>query len=706
MEQIVRFDGQSTTVILSLEAEVPAVSYWGSKLGPSDEAAVAFLLARDPAPGTASIESPITLCPTQAAGYFGHAGLAVHSESGGWDVNPSRFVVRERSPTHVLFEGADDQTGVMLVIEIHWCPQTDVLKMRQRLQNCSQAPLIVDWLAAGTVPIPSDMDHVTDFEGRWALEFQQVSQKLRSGAHVRENIRGRTSHDCFPATIFHHETTNEKQGKAFGFHLGWSGNHKSIADTLNDGRTAFQMGEKLLAGEGRLKVREILETPWLFGSFSHEGFNRLSNNFHRYVKLHLTDHDRCRSTRPVHYNTWEAIYFDHDQAKLGRLVDKAAALGVERFVLDDGWFKGRRNDAAGLGDWFVDRSVYPDGLTPLIDRVNVHGMEFGLWVEPEMVNPNSDLYRQHPDWVLQAKTSEQIPSRHQLVLDLSRTDVLQYLFERLDALLSEYNISYLKWDMNRDIQQPGSDGRASVHRQVGELYQLIAAIRDKYPDLEIESCSSGGARADFGILSQTDRVWTSDSNDALDRLDIQRGASMFLPLGVLGSHVGPRDCHITGRTLSMELRAATAVFGHMGLEMDLEELTEEEAVILKAAIDLHKRFRALIHGGDLVRLDSKLHARSFGVVAQDKREALFSYTQVATRRHASPETWFLDSLDPSENYRLKVVWPLTNKRVKLEQLTPLVDQRFSGHALINIGIQLPHMLPQSALIIHLHASDN
>lgn len=705
MEKIIRFDGQDTTVVLSLQEGVPAISYWGPKLHPGDEGAVSVLLARNPAPGAASIECPVTLCPTQAAGYFGHVGLVIQSENGGWDVNPSGFAVQEKSPTRVVLEGRDGHTGIILTIEMRWCTETDILKIRQSLQNCSPATLAVNWLAAGTVPIPSDMDHLTDFEGRWALEFQAVSRKLCPGAHVRENKRGRTSHDCFPAAIFHQETTNENQGKVLGFHLAWSGNHKLVADALNDGRTAFQAGENLLSGEGHLGVGEVLETPWLYGTFSNEGFGRMSRNFHRYVKLHLTDHDRCRPIRPVHYNTWEAVYFEHGQAKLERLVDKAAKLGVERFVLDDGWFEGRRNDAAGLGDWFVDKSIYPQGLAPLIDRVNGHGMEFGLWVEPEMVNPNSDLYRKHPDWVLQAEACDQIPSRNQLVLDLSKADVRQYLFDRLDALLSEYNIGYLKWDMNRDIQHPGSGGRPSVHRQIRALYQLMADIREKHPLLEVESCSSGGARADFGILGQADRVWTSDSNDALDRLDIQRGASMFLPLGVLGNHVGPRDCHITGRSISIELRAATAVFGHMGLEMDLEELTPEETATLKTAIDLHKRFRTLIHDGDLVRLSGKLHARSFGVVAHNKQEALFSYSQVATRREASPETWVLAGLEPNAVYHLRVVWPLTSERVSLKQLEPLDGHSFSGQALMNIGVQLPHMYPQSALIVHLQAVD-
>ncbi len=702
MTEEIRFDGQGSTVVLAVSDQGTQIVYWGAKLDATEEALL-LLGSRNPAPGAASTECPITLCPTLAAGYIGHAGVELQTEDGGWDANPIGFKVEESSPTHAVIVGEDKHTGVVLRAELEWCDQTDILKIRHSLRNSSSSSCTINWLAAGTVPIACHMDHLTDFEGRWALEFQTVSGKLRAGAHVRENLRGRTSHDCFPGAILREGSTSEQVGDAIGLHFGWSGNHKSVTEILNDGRTAFQVGERLLPGEARLAVGETWQTPWVFGSFSDAGFNGLSQNFHRYVRTHLLDANHRKKTRPVHYNTWEAIYFDHSERKLNQLVDKAASLGVERFVLDDGWFRGRRNDATGLGDWFVDTSVYPQGLAPLIERVNAYGMEFGLWVEPEMVNPDSDLYRKHPDWVLKAQTTAQIPSRNQLVLDLSRAEVWQYLFARLDALLIDNNIAYLKWDMNRDIQHPGSGGVPSVHRQVQALYRLINAVRDKYPDVEIESCSSGGARADFGVLSYTDRVWTSDSNDALDRLDIQRGASLFLPTDVLGAHVGPRDCHITGRTLSMELRAATAMFGHMGLEMDLGELTLEESETLKAAIALHKRFRPLIHSGDYYRLDGPPHARSFGVVSEDKREALFSYSQVATRRTASPEKWRFAGVDPDREYHFNVVWSAGRERIKLDQLSGLNGQRFKGELLVKAGLQLPEMLPESALVVHLEA---
>ncbi len=332
-------------------------------------------------------------------------------------------------------------------------------------------------------------------------------------------------------------------------------------------------------------------------------------------------------------------------------------------------------------------------------------MAFGL--NPEMVNPDSDLFRQHPNWVLSSGTSEQIPFRHQLALDLSRQQVNDYLFERLDALLSDHDISYLKWDMNRDIHHPGrsnQSGRPVAHAQVTALYELLAKVRAKHPGIEIESCASGGGRADYGILEYTDRIWTSDSNDALDRLAIQRGCSIFFPAEVMGAHIGPRVCHITGRTLSAELRAATAMFGHMGMEFDLHELTEGEAVTIKAAVALHKRCRRLIHSGDLVRLQTPSCVSAFAIVSDCRGEALVSYTQTATRTDTVPEVLKFPALEPSKNYRLDVVWP-PSAEARVKNTAAGIGGEYCGDPLMKVGMQLPLMQPETALMFYLKVVD-
>jgi len=550
-----------------------------------------------------------------------------------------------------------------------------------------------------TLPIPDSVNQLTSFTGRWANEFQTQTVDQFIGAFVRENRRGRTSHDAFPGLLMHPQTTSENVGEVFGFHLGWSGNHRTVSEKLSDGRAFIQMGECLLPGEIMLAQGKAYETPAMYAAHSIEGFSGLSQKFHRFVRSHMQTEAMKAKPRSIHYNTWEAVYFDHQPDKLMALAEKAAELGVERFVLDDGWFRGRRDDTAGLGDWYVDGDIYPDGLGPLINHVTSLGMEFGLWVEPEMVNPDSDLYRNHPDWVLSTTTSEQIPFRNQLALDLSNSAVTDYVFERLDALLSDHDISYLKWDMNRDIHHPGQNGVPVAHAQVKALYDLLAKLRAKHPGVEIESCASGGGRADYGILEYTDRIWTSDSNDALDRLSIQRGCSMFFPSEIMGSHIGPRVCHITGRTLSAELRAATAIFGHMGMEFNLTELTDEEAITIKAAVLLHKRHRNLIHGGDLVRYETPACASAFSIVATDKSEALVSYTQTATSTDTVPEILKFKSLDPAAVYQLDVVWP-NNFTGLVNTETDYLCADYSGELLAKVGVQLPLMLPETALVFY------
>jgi alpha-galactosidase len=404
----------------------------------------------------------------------------------------------------------------------------------------------------------------------------------------------------------------------------------------------------------------------------------------------------------VHFNTWEAVYFDLSLERLCTLADRAADVGVERFVLDDGWFKNRKSDAAGLGDWTVDKNAFPDGLTPLINHVHDKNMEFGLWIEPEMVNPDSDLYRAHPDWVLNTPSAPLLLSRNQLVLDLTRKEVQTYLFDRLDALLCEYPISYLKWDMNRAIHQPGDQhGRAVGHHQTRALYDLLERTRSAHPTVEIESCSSGGGRADFGVLEFTDRIWTSDSNDALDRLRIQKGFSMFFPAEVMGAHIGPGVCHITGRILSMETRAGVAMFGHMGIEANLLEIDDDQTETLKAGVSLHKKHRQLIHSGNLVRLNTQCNENGFGIIAQDGGEALFSYAQLDSLSNSVSGRLQFVGLDSNRFYQVSIVWPQEPTSYSTSILDVINGSVISGEALTKAGIQLPIMHPASLLVFHL-----
>ncbi|MFM7898663.1 MAG: alpha-galactosidase, partial [Actinomycetota bacterium] len=384
----------------------------------------------------------------------------------------------------------------------------------------------------------------------------------------------------------------EWSGEVWGCHLAWSGNHSLLAEVLTDGRRYAQLGELLMPGEACLDPGASYATPVVVGTYSSGGFTPASWVMHGHARDEAHSHGAAPAVRKVLLNTWEATYFDHDTEKLKALAEAAADVGIERFVLDDGWFGARRNDRAGLGDWVVSREVYPQGLAPLIAHVRSRGMDFGIWVEPEMVNRNSDLVRAHPEWVLHSPDYEPVMARHQLLLDLTNEAAFAHIYGQLDALLRDHDIAFVKWDMNRPlIHASAADGAAGAHRQTLAFYRLLDALRAAHPRVEFESCASGGGRIDHAVLSRTVRAWTSDCNDPLERQRIQRGVGMWVPNEMLGMHVGARVSHTTGRSQSIEMRAITAMFGWMGVECDPRKLDDHERDVLRQVIVLHKRHR-------------------------------------------------------------------------------------------------------------------
>lgn len=686
-----RLDGRTVTLVITIEQDVPAILYWGPRLGQDISVEMLRALAlRDVAPSSPSRDAAVSLTPMPGSGFPGRPGIAVERNGVDWAVNAVVTAVTA-DPDTITIESVDAVHGIALTHRLLLSAQDDVLVAATTLHNTGTAPLAVAALAAPVIPLPDSATRLTGFEGRWAGEFQTLTIDRPPGLWMRENRRGRTSHDSFPGLIAHEAGTTERHGDAYGFHLGWSGNHRVAVETLPDGRQHVAMEALYLPGEIRLEPGETLSTPDLYASATGAGLSALSRSFHDFLRRR-PEHARLRAKpRPVHYNTWEAVYFDHDPAVLMQMADRAAAVGAERFVLDDGWFLGRRHDRAGLGDWTVDAAVYPEGLAPLIDHVERLGMEFGLWVEPEMVSIDSDLYRAHPDWAMATPPAPPRPFRHQLVLDFGRAAVRDHIHAQIDALLAHHRIAYLKWDMNSDLNQPGgANGRAAADAHVRGVYEVLDRLRAEHPQIEIESCASGGGRADYAILTRTDRIWTSDSNDALDRLAIQRGFSHFFPAELMGSHVGPATCHITGRRLTMATRVQTAFFGHMGMELNLRETDDAAFAELARGIALHKEHRGLIHAGDHLRLDSAAGVDAFGIVARNRREALFSYTCVEERRAAHPARLRLAGLDPAATYALRRIWPQTTDAIIV-----------SGDALMRAGWQPPRLHPGTGVILHL-----
>ncbi|MGB5077221.1 MAG: alpha-galactosidase, partial [Sphingorhabdus sp.] len=637
------------------------------------------------------------------------SGFSAHRKGRDW---ASLFNVHE---VEAHEKGAsitcrDESTLMDLEYRIGIDPHTGVLDIGVILINRGQDVIDLNDMATACLPVPQTMTDIIGFTGRWTQEFGQERIARATGSYLRENRSGRTSHFSYPAVLLATSDTNEQSGDVYGFHLAWSGNHRLRVDTLTDGRVFASLGALLLPGEIRLAPGEQFASPHIIAAYSANGFSALSRKFHGHVRKQILRPQMRAKPRPVHYNTWEAVYFDHDVDRLKELANRAAEMGVERFVLDDGWFGDRRDDSAGLGDWVVSGEVYPEGLGPLVDHVTGLGMEMGIWFEPEMVNPDSDLFRAHPDWVLGAAGVQQIPFRGQYVLDISRPEVADYLFGQIDAVLSDHDISYIKWDMNRDLSHPGDlDGRARAYAQVHALYALLDRVRLAHPHVEIESCASGGARADMGVLAHSDRVWTSDSNDAIDRLHIQRGASFFLPPEILGCHVGPGHCHVTGRRLTMAMRAATALVGHMGLELNLLTEPAADLVQLKNAIALHKHHRSLLHSGETYRLDLPSHLLAHAVVASDRSEALFWLAYLASEKKILPDRLRFSGLDASRQYRVKLLWPSNwhaNKGPSAIETLGITGEGhlFSGEALMTVGLQMPASYPETILIFHLLAS--
>ncbi len=691
--------GVRSSLVIDCRAHAPEIIYWGPRLeSNTDYTLIADLSMRQEAPASVEKEPAISLSPLLAAGFTGQTSIHVLRDSDTWGVYPKIRDVSMTSDEELTITSEDSTNRITLYHTLKIDPESDIISAKTTIKNHHERGLHVEWCAAPTFPIPSKYNDIISFEGRWAKEFQTRRHTRYEGTFLQENRKGRTSHDNFPGLVLAESNTNDLQGNALGFHLAWSGNHRLCVEELHDGRALAQMGELLFPGEVTIEQNDSYQSPTVYATFSQKGLNGVTQNFHTFVRSQILSESITLKPRPVHFNTWEALYFDHDNEKLADLVEAAAEIGAERFVLDDGWFKGRRNDAAGLGDWYVDTRIYPDGLGPLIENVKAAGMEFGLWFEPEMVNPDSDLYRDHPDWVLQLENAPVVMARNQLVLDLTRAEVCEYLFERINTLLTEYDIAYIKWDMNRDIHHPASkEGAPAVHQQTLALYALINAIRKRHPDLEIESCASGGGRVDLGILSCTDRVWTSDSNDALDRLSIQQGFSLFFPPEIMGAHVGPFECHITGRKIPIETRVSTAFFGHMGMEVNLLEMQEDERSTLKRGISLHKRYRHILHHGQLIRFHTTDHAHSFAVMSQDLRCAIYTYTDIFGHTENQPKPFRFCGVEAKANYKVSLIWP-ENKTHLHDWQTTLSKHIFPGVLLLEVGIQLPLIKPETSLI--------
>ena len=695
---MLRLDGADATLVLALREGPPAIVYWGPRLADAADLALINALATPGVPpGTLDGGEPFNLVPEAGRGFSGHPALELHRADGGF-VTQLRQVAIGLSAGVATFELVDDLAGVELTLTAALDPATGVASFRGRLVNTGPDALALDWMAPAALPLPAD--ELMLFDGRWNQEFRTVRERLLTGLVVKENRTGRTSHHAPPFAVAGEAGFGERHGVVLGLHLAWSGNARLLFERTKSGVLQAQAGELFLPGEMVLAPGEAYETPILYAARSEVGLGGLSDRFHHFVRRTIMEGRLAAKPRPVNFNTWEAVYFRHDPGELKALADVAASVGAERFVLDDGWFEGRDDDTAGLGDWRPDPRKYPDGLGPLIDHVRGLGLEFGLWVEPEMANAKSKLLAEHPDWSLHVEGRLQPLGRNQFVLDLTRAEVAEAILAQLDALLSAHPISYLKWDMNRDLAHAASFGRPASHRQTLAVYALIDRLRAAHPTVEIESCASGGGRADYAILTRTDRIWTSDNNDPIERQAIQRGFGVFFPPEVMGAHVGPSPSHGTGRRTSLTLRAWTALFGHMGIEADVRDFSDVERARLGEAIATYKQLRPLLHGGRTVRLEAD-DPGAVAFMVTGEGGAVVSYAQLGVAAQPGVTRLRLAGLDPAAAYRARLLTPPRDIGLAAPGLVRGETAVVSGAGLMAMGLPLPPLGPGQIAVVRL-----
>ncbi len=697
--ELIHLRRAGVSVIIDTSSGTPAILHWGAEL-PDVSAPEDFVRTQLELTPPCDFDQPQTIgiWRENARGFLGRPTVIGSREGADFS---QKFDLRDikRHDEHTVEFCSVDADAELEVCARFTLDAAGILHIKQSITNLNLVPFNLESLTT-FVPVPDYVSESLDFTGRWLNERNPQRQPIRVGSWTREGREGRTGHDYTLVQFALAEATGYQSGEAWGLSLAWSGNNRHVLERTPIGRTSLGAGELLLPGEVILGSNETYEAPEVWAVYSSDGIDGASARFHKAIRARANHPTNIRP-RPVTLNVWEAVYFDHNLDKLVALADAAAEIGVERFVLDDGWFGARRDDFAGLGDWVVSKDVWPDGLGPLVEAVNARGMEFGLWFEGEMVNANSDLYRAHPEWILQSGGRVPPEFRNQQVLDLSHPGAYEHVFNQVHAILSEYNIAYIKWDHNRVLTEPAHFGRPTVRKQTEAIYRMFDELKAAHPGLEIESCASGGGRIDLEMVNHADRFWTSDNNDAHERQSIQRHTSIVIPPEMLGTHIGPTKAHSTGRTLSVSFRGATALWGHAGLEWDLTEATDAQKAQLKGWIDYYKATRDLLHSGRVTRVDqSEPNSWTHGVVAHDGSRALFSFVALAQSQFSRPANIRLTGLDAASNFLVRVVEPAgTPEYTQIAGPKWFEGVKVSGAVLDKVGLRAPALRPDQALLI-------
>lgn len=574
----------------------------------------------------------------------------------------------------------DKYSDIEVTLRYGVLPKLDIITRCASVANNTNEPVILTKAASLCLDIPHGEWEWVHFHGRHAMERLTERMPLCHGIQESSSTRGTSSHHQNPTVLLCSPDCTETSGSCIGAALMYSGSFqtKIQLDQMEQVRLVMGINPELFRWE--LKPSEVFDTPEVIMSYSSNGMEKLSHNFHKVIREHVCRGKYKLEERPVLINNWEATYFDFNEEKILKIAEQAASLGVDMLVLDDGWFGKRDDDCSGLGDWFVSEEKLNGGLGKLAEKIKSLGMKFGLWFEPEMVSEDSDLYCSHPDWAIKIPSRNPVRSRYQLVLDMINPEVRDYLFGAISDILKNADISYIKWDMNRSICDwytpclSAENQGEMPHRYVLGLYELLERLTTAFPDVLFEGCSGGGGRFDAGMLYYCPQIWCSDDTDAFERTKIQYGTSFFYPVSAIGSHVSAVPNHQTGRITPIETRAVTAMAGSFGYELDLNTLSHDEKQEVKEQIVRFKKDGPLIHNGLYYRLSDSLNDKyaMWGFVSEDKKEVLVHGVIFRTEPNRTQYLVKLRGLLPDTNYRLA-----ENGEV------------YKGSALMNGGILLP-----------------
>ncbi len=575
----------------------------------------------------------------------------------------------------------DKPLGLEVVLVYTAFDKLDVITRSVRVNNVGSRSVQLTRVLSTCIDFDTDKFDMITLNGSWARERAVERCRLHHGKQLIDSIKGESSHQNNPFAALCDNNADEDRGEVFGFNFVYSGNFFAQAEVTQHKKTRFVMGINPLDFTWLLEAGESFTAPEVVMVHSDEGLGKMSRTFHDLYRENLIRGEYKDKRRPILINNWEATYFNFDTEKLISIAREASKLGIEMLVMDDGWFGHRDSDNSSLGDWFVYEKKLQGGLKYLVDEVNKLGMKFGIWFEPEMISPDSELYKAHPDWAIQIEGRPLTMSREQYVLDYSNKEVRDYIYGLMRKILDSANIEYIKWDMNRQFTEIGSNflpanrQRELWHRYVLGVYDVMNRLTTDYPHLLLENCSGGGARFDPGMLYYSPQIWCSDDTDAIERLKIQHGTSMCYPCSAMGAHVSDCPNHTVGRNTPFKTRGHVAMVGTFGYELDVTRIPQEDRDAIPAQIEEFNKFNTLVRTGDHYRIGNMFEDNTWDAwmfVSKDKTDALFEFVQVLARPNERSRRIKLKGLDPDAYY--------------YEESEP--DKKISGAALMNAGINI------------------